>query len=151
MKLLILILIFSSNVFADCPMVYGYDESGKFTKLKTRQESPLEPGICLMPRNATNLVPPTHEWKEVVFNKVSNVWELKDPDIGPNPNPLIYVRDTKASGEPYWKIDPDKKKAEDKKAEDKKAKEDKLKSDWDAFCANPQTTLDNLICREKGY
>lgn len=57
---------------------YGYSDDKKYIGLVECQESPLEPGVFLVPGNATLIPPPSDipEGKEVVFNGTE--WELVD-------------------------------------------------------------------------
>ena len=57
--------------------IYNYDKDGIFTNESLADESPLEPGVFLIPALATKIAPikATKE-KMIVFN--GNDWELQD-------------------------------------------------------------------------
>lgn len=74
--------------------VYNYNQEGIYLGESLADESPLEPGIFLIPGNATEIAPPTIEQGFVpVFNGTE--WEMKDislqqtePITGPIEEPV---------------------------------------------------------------
>ena len=57
--------------------IYNYNNEGYFIGESEADESPLEPGVFLIPANATEIEPPTIEQGFVpVFNGTE--WEMKD-------------------------------------------------------------------------
>lgn len=56
--------------------VYAYNDDFRYIGETMVQESPLEPGIWLMPSNATEIAPPPAQSGYLInFNKTSNSWE----------------------------------------------------------------------------
>lgn len=106
MKFIFFIFLSFDFAKAECPKAYGFDQNGIFTEMKTRQESPLEPGKCLMPKRSTMLKPPKHTWKNPKFSEVLKVWELIEPPMPKNPDPEIYVKGADSNGKPIWIKDP---------------------------------------------
>ena len=62
-------------------VVYQYDANTKeFINTVFAQESPLEPGVWLIPPNTTEIKPPeVEQYQKQVFNTEANQWEIK-PD-----------------------------------------------------------------------
>jgi hypothetical protein len=61
-----------------------HSETGVFIGVEFAQESPLEPGVFLLPRSSTFVEPPkVAEGKQAVWN--SETWEVQD--IPPPPEP----------------------------------------------------------------
>ncbi len=59
--------------------VYNYDGNGVFTVEEIADESPLEPGIYLLPANATFTKPPDpQQYKTYVWDTEKEEWEIKD-------------------------------------------------------------------------
>jgi hypothetical protein len=72
--------------------IYHYNpETGKFTGQDVADESPLEPGVFLIPGYATDIEPPTcSDTEQVVF--VDGAWEiqpLSEPEPLPEPEPKL--------------------------------------------------------------
>lgn len=72
-----------------------HPETGIFTGVDFAQESPLEPGVFLLPAGSTFVEPPkADQGKEVVWNGES--WLLRDvplppaPEPAPEPEPLTW-------------------------------------------------------------
>lgn len=60
-------------------LVYNYDYNGRLRGVSNAQESPLEPGVFLIPGNATTTAPPEiPEGFAAVYDTVANVWSLID-------------------------------------------------------------------------
>jgi hypothetical protein len=66
---------------ANIKQAYQYDPNTKeFINIVFAQESPLEPGVWLIPPNTTEMEPPeVGQYQKQVFNKTTNQWEIK-PD-----------------------------------------------------------------------
>lgn len=68
--------------------VYQTNEDGVFVGTSQAQESPLEPGEFLMPRNSYEDAPPKHEEGKQVCVRVGEAWKVIDlevpapPDVG---------------------------------------------------------------------
>jgi hypothetical protein len=55
---------------------YGFDQQGRFMGEVPRQKSPLEPGVWLIPANATLVAPPSiPEGQQAVWN--GSEWVLE--------------------------------------------------------------------------
>lgn len=54
---------------------YTFDENGYYCGRSRRQESPLEPGVFLTPRNSTHIVPPFKEGFKARWNGLD--WDLE--------------------------------------------------------------------------
>lgn len=60
-------------------LAYQCDEEGYFAGMYPRQESPAEPGVWLMPRNATDIKPPEcAKDQRARFDHESNQWSIVD-------------------------------------------------------------------------
>lgn len=75
--------------------IYNYDaDTGEYLGASTADESPLEPGVFLIPANSTTIVPPdAQDGKTINFE--NGAWVLKDipePEVEPEPPPLTYVQ-----------------------------------------------------------
>lgn len=81
--------------------IYNYSSTtGEYIGESMASESPLEPGVFLIPANATAVAPPNaQEGKTINFE--NGVWELKDiavfePVAEPVPEPLTYAEERAA-------------------------------------------------------
>ena len=64
--------------------IYHYNEYGYYCGQDIADESPLEPGVFLIPALATNQEPPSpQECKNIIFN--DGVWQLIDIVVKPDP------------------------------------------------------------------
>lgn len=65
--------------------VYCYDVDGVFISQEQAQESPLEPGVWLLPARSTTIAPPSvSEGQQAVWNGA--VWEVRDVPAVSDPN-----------------------------------------------------------------
>lgn len=71
--------------------IFHYDNTGKFTGSSIADESPLEPGVFLLPANATfTPIPALNEGQRAVWN--GTVWDIEAiPEPTPEP---VYVPTT---------------------------------------------------------
>ena len=56
--------------------VYSYNESGVYMGTSDAQESPLEPGVYLMPKNSTDIEPPQYKETEEFLLFKDNAWTV---------------------------------------------------------------------------
>lgn len=64
-------------------LIYNYNDNGDFIGTETAQESPLEPGVYLIPANATDIPAPTVEAGKVA-RFLNGTWSSSDPIIPPD-------------------------------------------------------------------
>lgn len=63
---------------------FAFDHDGVFTGLVPRQPSPLEPGVWLLPANATDKEPPAcPDGKRLVFDVSAQKWTVQDVPQAP--------------------------------------------------------------------
>lgn len=85
--------------------IYNYHpESGNYIGTGKADESPLEPGVFLVPAFATDIEPPKYnaETQYIVF--VGEAWEVKDipsPEPEPEPEPLTKAQKVAAAFAAY--------------------------------------------------
>ena len=75
-------------------LIFNYDNNGDFVGTSTADESPLEPGVYLIPANATTTpVPNVAPGKVARFS--AGTWSSADPIIPPDPDveEIVYTFD----------------------------------------------------------
>jgi len=71
--------------------IYNYDpETNQYTSAAVADESPLEPGVYLIPAYATEIAPPTAGEDEAPF-WTGTAWEVKSTIPEPEPEPPAKV------------------------------------------------------------
>lgn len=68
--------------------IFNYDEDGFFVCESRAEESPLEPGVFLIPRNATTSAPPAIAEDGKVARYVERTWQLVDAQSPESVEPL---------------------------------------------------------------
>jgi hypothetical protein len=75
--------------------IYNYSAlDGEYIGESNADESPLEPGVFLIPANATTIVPPAEQDGKTI-NFENGAWVLKDipePEEEPEPEPFTYMQ-----------------------------------------------------------
>lgn len=82
-------------------LIFNYDENGDFVGTSQADESPLEPGVYLIPARATTSpVPNVPEGKVARWNPSISTWESRDPILPPNPDveSIVYTYDPLDNG-----------------------------------------------------
>jgi len=80
-------------------LIFNYDENGDFVGTSQADESPLEPGVYLIPARATTSpVPNVPEGKVARF--IDGSWRASDPIIPPDPDveEIVYLYDPGDNG-----------------------------------------------------
>ena len=72
--------------------IYNYSgDTNEYKNMGQADESPLEPGVFLVPALATSIKPPEFGFNEIpVFNELNNAWEIK-PDYR---NATLFSKET---------------------------------------------------------
>lgn len=65
--------------------VYQLDNNGYYLGETVAQESPLEPGVYLIPAGATEEIPPAYDSTTQVLKMVSGSWTIENKPIPPTP------------------------------------------------------------------
>ncbi|MGC4409624.1 MULTISPECIES: hypothetical protein [Rhizobium] len=72
--------------------VFNYQpETGEYLGPSPADESPLEPGVILVPAYATTIVPPAHQ-EGFIRRFVNGEWgyaPIEEPDVEPTPDPVV--------------------------------------------------------------
>ncbi|MDT8717744.1 phage tail protein [Clostridium sp. 19966] len=66
-------------------LVYNYGSDGRYICSEEADESPLEPGVYLIPANATTIEPPEYDSQYIpIWN--GETWDIKDISLGVPPS-----------------------------------------------------------------